>query len=117
MDSLLVDLAPAASPIIGVHDPTVFPSGPARPAPRRPGRSIGASLRQSLAPDGMLGRVQGAYRAVSNGGLLAGATLGGLLTSAGGLTAPLWLGLAATTAAVTLSWRPFATPHTVVTTP
>jgi predicted MFS family arabinose efflux permease len=79
--------------------------------------SLGASLRQSLAPDGLLGRVQGAYRAVSNGGLLAGATLGGLLTSACGLTAPLWLGLAATTAAITLAWRPFATLHTVGATP
>jgi predicted MFS family arabinose efflux permease len=75
--------------------------------------SIGASLRQSLAPNGMLGRVQGAYRAVSNGGLLAGAALGGLLTSAWGLTAPLWLGLAATTTAITLAWRPFATMHTI----
>jgi predicted MFS family arabinose efflux permease len=77
--------------------------------------SIGASLRQSLAPDGMLGRIQGAYRTVSNGGLLAGAALGGLLTSARGLTAPLWLGLAATTAAIILAWRPFATLHSVST--
>jgi hypothetical protein len=36
----------------------------------------------------MLGRVQDAYRAVSNGGLLAGAALGGPLTSTVGLTAP-----------------------------
>jgi predicted MFS family arabinose efflux permease len=50
--------------------------------------SVGAALRQSLAPPGMLGRVQGGYRAVSNSGLLAGAALGGLLTAAAGLTAP-----------------------------
>ena len=43
--------------------------------------SVGAALRQSLAPPGMLVRVQGAYRAVSNGGMLAGAALGGLLTT------------------------------------
>jgi MFS family permease len=77
--------------------------------------SVGATLRQSLAPPGMLGRVQGAYRAVSNGGLLAGAALGGLLTSAAGLTAPLWLGLAAITTVIALAWRPFGTlpdtPH------
>ena len=70
---------------------------------------MGASLRQSLAPPGMLGRVQGAYRTVSNSGMLAGATLGGLLTSAFGLTAPLWLGLAAITMVITLAWRPFGT--------
>jgi predicted MFS family arabinose efflux permease len=71
--------------------------------------SAGAALRQSLAPPGMLGRVQGAYRAVSNGGMLAGAALGSLLTTAAGLTAPLWLGLAASTAMIALTWRAFGT--------
>jgi predicted MFS family arabinose efflux permease len=75
--------------------------------------SVGATLRQSLAPPGMLGRVQGAYRAISNSGLLAGAALGGLLTSAAGLTAPLWLGLAAITLVIALAWRPFGTLGTV----
>ncbi len=69
--------------------------------------SVGATLRQSLAPPGMLGRVQGAYRAISSTGLLAGAALGGLLTSAAGLTAPLWLGLAAITMVIALAWRSF----------
>jgi len=69
--------------------------------------SVGATLRQSLAPPGMLGRVQGAYRAISTTGLLAGAALGGLLTSVAGLTAPLWLGLAAITMVIVLAWPPF----------
>jgi MFS family permease len=69
--------------------------------------SVGATLRQSLAPPGMLGRVQGAYRAISTTGLLAGAALGGLLTSVAGLTAPLWLGLGAITMVIVLAWRPF----------
>ena len=64
--------------------------------------SVSATLRQSLAPPGMLGRVQGAYRAVGNGGLLTGAALGGLLTSA---AAPLWLGLAAIATVIALTWR------------
>jgi predicted MFS family arabinose efflux permease len=63
----------------------------------------------------MPGRNQGAYRAVSNGGLLAGAVLGGLLTSTAGLTAPLWLGLAAITTVIALAWRTAGTgpdaPH------
>jgi predicted MFS family arabinose efflux permease len=58
----------------------------------------------------MLGRVQGAYRAISSTGLLAGAALGGLLTSAAGLTAPLWLGLAASTMVIVLAWRPSGAP-------
>jgi Major Facilitator Superfamily len=69
--------------------------------------SVGATLRQSLAPPGMLGRVQGAYRAISTTGLLSGAALGGLLTSVAGLTAPLWLGLGAITMVIALAWRPF----------
>lgn len=79
--------------------------------------SVGAALRQSLAPPGMLGRVQGAYRAVSNGGTLAGAALGGLLTSAAGLTAPLWLGLAAIATVIALAWRPFGTLRTIGVSP
>ena len=74
--------------------------------------SVGATLRQSLAPPGMLGRVQGAYRAISSTGLLAGAALGGLVTSAG-LTAPLWLGLAAITVVIALAWRSFGALGTV----
>ena len=61
----------------------------------------------------MLGRVQGAYRAISNTGLLAGAALGGLPTSAAGLTAPLWLGLAAITVVIALAWRSFGALGTV----
>ncbi len=57
--------------------------------------AVSASLRQSLAPANMLGRVHGAYRVASNGGLLAGAALGGLVSTYFGLTAPCWLGLAA----------------------
>jgi predicted MFS family arabinose efflux permease len=63
----------------------------------------------------MPGRVQGAYRAVSNGGLLAGAVLGGLLTSTVSLTAPLWLGLAAIATVIALAWHAAGTgpdaPH------
>jgi hypothetical protein len=61
----------------------------------------------------MLGRVQGAYRAISGTGLLAGAAFGGLLTSVAGLTAPLWLGLAAITMVIALAWRSFGALGTV----
>jgi hypothetical protein len=40
---------------------------------------------------------------------LSGAALGGLLTSAAGLTAPLWLGLAASTTVIALAWHPVGT--------
>lgn len=69
--------------------------------------AVSASLRQSLAPATMLGRVHGAYRMVSNGGLLAGAALGGLLSTCFGLTAPFWLGFTALSAVSVLAWGAF----------
>jgi MFS family permease len=67
--------------------------------------TVSASLRQSLAPADMLGRVHGAYRAASNGGLFAGAALGGALSTYFGLTAPFLLGFSALTATSALAWR------------
>jgi MFS family permease len=66
--------------------------------------TVGASLRQSLAPANMIGRVHGAYRLASNGGMLAGAALGGLISSHFGLTAPFWLGFTAMTAVSVVVW-------------
>jgi MFS family permease len=57
--------------------------------------TVGASLRQALTPANMLGRVHGAYRMAGNGGMLAGAALGGLISTHFGLTAPFWLGFTA----------------------
>jgi MFS family permease len=66
--------------------------------------TVSASLRQSLAPPGMLGRVHGAYRMASNGGMLAGAALGGLVSTYAGLTAPFWLGFTGMTAVTVVVW-------------
>jgi predicted MFS family arabinose efflux permease len=66
--------------------------------------TVSASLRQSLAPAGMLGRVHGAYRLVSNGGMLAGAALGGVASTCLGLTAPFWLGFTAMSGVSVLAW-------------
>lgn len=66
--------------------------------------AVSASLRQSLAPATMLGRVHGAYRVVSNGGMLAGAALGGLASAVFGLTAPFLLGFAVMTAVTVAVW-------------
>jgi MFS family permease len=66
--------------------------------------TVGASLRQSLAPANMLGRVHGAYRFASNGGMLAGAALGGLISSHFGLAAPFWLGFIAMTTVSLAVW-------------
>jgi len=66
--------------------------------------AVSASLRQSLAPPDMVGRVHGAYRVASNGGMLAGAALGGLLSTWLGLTAPFWLGFTAMTAVSAAVW-------------
>jgi MFS family permease len=66
--------------------------------------TVSASLRQSLAPPDMLGRVHGAYRAASNGGLFVGAALGGVLGSCLGLTAPFLLGFVSMAAVSAVVW-------------
>jgi MFS family permease len=67
--------------------------------------TINMSVRQSVAPRELLGRVHSAYRLVSNGGLLLGAVLGGLLARAFGLTTPLWVGAVAAAVAAAAVWR------------
>jgi MFS family permease len=66
--------------------------------------TINASLRQALTPPELLGRVHSAYRLVSNGGLLLGAALGGILASAVGLAAPFWLGAALVSTVAIAVW-------------
>ncbi|WP_433580420.1 MFS transporter [Nocardia brasiliensis] len=70
--------------------------------------TIGASLRQSLVPPELLGRVHSAYRLIGAGGLFLGASLGGLLAGRFGLAAPLWLGLVCAVVFTLLAWRTFA---------
>jgi MFS family permease len=53
---------------------------------------VTVSLRQSLVPDQMLGRVNSAYRMMSWGTIPLGALLGGLLASTFGLRAPFAVG-------------------------
>jgi MFS family permease len=50
------------------------------------------SLRQRLAPEGMLGRITGAHQLLSWGGAGVGALLGGFLANAWGLAAPFFAG-------------------------
>jgi hypothetical protein len=50
------------------------------------------SLRQSIVPDHLLGRVNSVYRVVGMGATPLGALLGGLLARQFGLSAPYWLG-------------------------
>jgi MFS family permease len=56
---------------------------------------ITVSLRQSIIPERLFGRVNSAYRLLGWGGMSLGALLGGLLASILGLTAPMWFGAAA----------------------
>lgn len=64
---------------------------------------ITVSLRQSVIPDHLLGRVNSVYRFLGWGGMPIGALIGGLLASGYGLRAPFWVGgvvlLVASTAA------------------
>jgi predicted MFS family arabinose efflux permease len=67
--------------------------------------TINMSLRQSIAPPDLLGRVHSAYRLLSNGGMFIGAVLGGVLATVFGLTAPFWLGTVGVSAVALLGWR------------
>ncbi len=57
------------------------------------------TLRQTIIPDALLGRVTSAYRFVGMGALPSGALAGGFLARALGLTAPYWMGAAILTGA------------------
>jgi len=66
--------------------------------------TINATMRQSLTPPDMLGRVHSAYRMLSSGGMLAGAALGGLTAGAFGLTAPFWIGVTVVATLAVSTW-------------
>ncbi len=55
---------------------------------------ITVSLRQSIAPEAIFGRVNSAYRLLGWGGISVGALLGGFLARGFGLTAPFWVAAA-----------------------
>ncbi len=55
---------------------------------------ITVSLRQSVIPERLFGRVNSTYRLLGWGGMSLGALLGGLLAGALSLTAPMWFGAA-----------------------
>lgn len=67
--------------------------------------AIGASLRQTLTPPHLFGRVYGAYRLIGNGGMFLGATISGAVAKIFGLVAPLWLGMATMLIGVGCMWR------------
>lgn len=57
------------------------------------GNVVVRTMRQSLVPDGLLGRVNSAYRTLAYGGAVLGSIVGGLLAAHLGLRAPLLAGV------------------------
>lgn len=55
---------------------------------------VTVSLRQSIIPERLFGRVNSAYRLLGWGGMSLGALAGGVLAGIFGLTAPMWFGAA-----------------------
>lgn len=55
------------------------------------GGVVGASFRQAIIPDGLMGRVSSAFRLYALGAMAVGALVGGLLARSFGLLAPFWL--------------------------
>jgi MFS family permease len=70
------------------------------------------ALRQTLIPEGLLGRVTSAYRLVGVGSGAIGAVVGGLLAREFGLTAPYWFA-AAVTLTVAFASLPFVNNRAV----
>lgn len=70
------------------------------------------ALRQTLIPEGLLGRVISAYRLVGVGSGAMGAVVGGLLAREFGLTAPYWFA-AAVTLTVAFASLPFVNNRAV----
>lgn len=70
------------------------------------------ALRQTLIPEGLLGRVTSASRLVGVGSGALGALIGGLLARELGLTAPFWFA-AAVTLAVAFASLPFVNNRAV----
>ncbi len=70
------------------------------------------SLRQTLIPDRLLGRVTSVYRLVGVGGAAFGALIGGLLARGFGLDAPFWFA-ATMMIVVALASVPFVNNRTV----
>ncbi|MEU0490408.1 MFS transporter [Nocardiopsis sp. NPDC006139] len=64
------------------------------------------TVRQSVTPDGLLGRAAGVYRWADLGGAALGAVLGGVLAQALGLLAPFWVAAAAVGVLAAVAWRP-----------
>jgi MFS family permease len=70
--------------------------------------TISASLRQAITPPDLLGRVQGAHRLMSRGGVLVGAACGGLLAGGVALVAPFWLGASVSVVLLLVGWGSFS---------
>lgn len=66
---------------------------------------ITVSLRQSIVPEHLFGRVNSVYRMLGWGGMPLGALLGGLLARELGLTAPMWAAAAILLAIAIITWR------------
>lgn len=73
------------------------------------GNVVAITVRQTVVPDGMLGRVTSVYRLIAIGAAPIGALAGGLIARAFGLSAPFWAAGALMTllalAVAPLFWR------------
>ena len=70
--------------------------------------TTGTVIRQRAVPNELLGRIGGAMRVASFGGLVIGTPLGGVMAGAFGITAPFWFGFVGSAILVVLMWRQFA---------
>lgn len=67
--------------------------------------TVTVTVRQTVVPAALLGRVTSAYMTIAVGSGAIGALLGGLLAAGSGLPAPFWVAAALDVAVVAWAWR------------
>ncbi|MFD9942920.1 MFS transporter [Nonomuraea sp. NPDC059023] len=112
--SWLVSSLLLAAPILAPHPAVLFPVAILWGATNTWSNVIVISTRQRIIPDGLLGRVNSAYRLIGMGGMPIGAGVAGLMGEAWGLLSVFIASVAICLAAVALISRaiPAFTPST-----
>jgi predicted MFS family arabinose efflux permease len=67
--------------------------------------TIATSVRHRVVPSALQGRVASVYLIGVQAGLVVGAAVGGVIASAGGVTAPFWFGFVGSVVILVAIWR------------
>ncbi|WP_157244872.1 MFS transporter [Nonomuraea typhae] len=103
--SWLVNSLLLAVPVLAPHPAALFPVAVAWGATNAWSNVIVISLRQRIIPEGLLGRVNSAYRLIGMGGMPVGAAVAGVMGETWGLPSVFYGAVGVCVAAVFLIYR------------